>query len=659
MCGIAGILARGWDPQDVESAVNRMTDALSHRGPDDSGVQLLQLPGGLSLGLGHRRLSILDLSQHGHQPMADSAGESWIVYNGEIYNHRELRSGLGEAPFRSTSDTETLLRGWMEKGPEWIHKLRGIFAFALYDGRRGELWLARDPLGVKPLYVANPQPNLWLFASEVRAILASGLVSRTLCPEGLWGYLGFGAVQAPYTMLQGIRSLLPAERWRFRVDGSNGPLAPKADRYWAPQFPPADSGREVGPSLRDPDQGLDGGRLEHLREVWEDAVRSQMLSDVPVGVFLSGGIDSSAIVATLARLGYPTRTFSIAFRESAFDESSHARTVARACNTEHAEIVVSPSDVLDRFDSILAAYDQPSIDGVNIHTISKAVRETGIKVAISGLGADEVFGGYATFARFRRLDLWSRWSTEGMRRAVAAAMRPFVADTGRGGKLLELIRDARSRVAAYCVLRRIYPIGLRRQLTGIATGANPALEASLADDLACRTADIDAVNAASLLELSLYMHNMLLRDTDQMSMAHALEVRVPLLDPFLVDELARLPGGWKLPRRGQPNKWLLVELAGPLLPREVVERPKMGFVFPWSEWLRGPLRGQVDEVLMESGSVRRAGLAPQTVAALWRRFLEGDRRLRSSDILALVHLVRWASTNGVVAEATAVAALPE
>ncbi len=657
MCGIAGIIARGRDPARLRDATQRMTDALAHRGPDDAGIESLALPGGIQVCLGHRRLSILDLSPNGHQPMGDARSGSWVVFNGEIYNHLELRRELPDT-FRSTSDTETLLRGWVAKGPEWVRSLRGIFAFALLDAQRQELWLVRDHLGVKPLYVSQPEEDLWLFASEVRALLASGMVGKQLCTEGLNSYLAFGAVQAPWTLVAGIRSLMPGERWCFPLRPQPAKLLPRVSRYWsiAEHFPhqprrwaPLAACPPVSPShgqqaARGTRALTSGADWEQLKATWQSAVGSQMLSDVPVGVFLSGGIDSSAIVATLARQGHSPKTFSVVFTEHGFDESQHSERIARQYGTEHHAITVTPDQVLSGLDRTIAAYDQPSIDGINTYVISRAVRQSGIKVAISGLGGDEVFAGYPTFRRLPKLEKWARFLPKRLA-ALTAAVVSRGLESGRGARLGAILRGDASRLNIYRILRQLFAATSRGRLLPDGLSGSPDIAPELIAELSCQAQSVDAVNAVSLLELSLYMQNMLLRDTDQMSMAHGLEARVPLLDHRLVAALAGIPGPLKLSSAAHSNKWLLLELAGVSLPPEVVRRPKMGFVFPWDAWLRRELRGRTENVLMDAASVQRAGMGRDAVAKLWRQYLEKEAGWRSSDVLALVHLVEWVAAN--------------
>jgi len=541
--------------------------------------------------------------------------------------------------FRSTSDTETLLRGWVCRGPQWIHRLRGMFAFAVLDGRRRELWLARDHCGVKPLYVAHSRPDVWLFASEVRALLASGLVSRRLSSSGLSSYLAFGAAQSPQTLLAGVQSLQPGERWRFDLSDPARAMAPHGETYWRPEFTAPQGDEAPGEPFSPGSWTADyAGRLN---AVWEQAVQSQMLSDVPVAIFLSGGVDSGAIAATLARLGQRPKTFSVIFQEEGFDESRFSRSVADRCGTEHTEIVLTPAEVVAQFDGILGAYDQPSIDGGNTYTIARAIRAAGIKVALSGLGGDEVFAGYGNFVRLAR---WERAlkRTPGLLRRLAGTMaRRCPRQTGRFPRLLQLLASPPARLPIYRILRQLYSPTMRSRVTAGRLNDAEDIDADLASRLDSQAEATDPVNAAGLLELALYLQNMPLRDTDQMSMAHSLEVRVPLLDHHVVEEIARMPGPCKLPPGGPPNKWLLVKLAGALLPPEVAARPKMGFVLPWDRWLRGPLEHRMQEILLDGGAAERAGLDPKVVASLWCRYLQGQHGVRSSDVLGLAHLIHW------------------
>ncbi len=363
---------------------------------------------------------------------------------------------------------------------------------------------------------------------------------------------------------------------------------------------------------------------------------------MPLGVFLSGGIDSSAIVATLAKRGCTPQTFSVAFPDTNKDESEHARAVAKACGSQHREIQIAGRNVLDQWETIIRAYDQPSADGINTYLISKAVRESGTKVALSGLGGDEAFAGYKLHRQFAWIEKMQRWQPRWAGALAKVGMRRFADDVGRRGKLAELSTGRHSRLQMYAILREQFPTAWRQALLAHGPLADSdGLLPELAHDLSRQVDNLDVVNAVLWLDQSLYLQNTLLRDTDQMSMAHALEVRVPLLDHVLLEELARIRGSLKLSRRGQANKWLLVALAGERLPPAAVHRTKMGFVFPWEQWLRAELRGFVDATFADPVALADAGLEPPAVLNVWQQFLAGQGGFRYSDVLVLVHLVLW------------------
>ena len=388
MCGIAGILG----PDISVDQVRRMVDAQRHRGPDDLGIEMLPTgQPGIQLGLGHTRLSILDLSPAGHQPMRDPGSGRWVVYNGEIYNHLEIRRELG-GEYRSTCDTETLLAAFGRWGRGCVERFRGMFAFAIWDPSEQELFLCRDRLGIKPLYYVQVGPQ-FLFASELRAILETGLVDRKLDRDGLDGYLAFGTVPEPLTIIRGIR-LLPAGCW-MRVSPGGG--IREIRRYWSPPYScsASSSGDE-----RQPAEGL----AADFRQIFDEAVECRLLSDVPLGVFLSGGIDSSAIVAALGhKKHHDVRTLTLDFTEEGFGEGPFAEIVAARFKTRHQTQRVTPETLLAGFDDALEACDQPSIDGINTYTVCRLARESGLTVALCGHGGDELFGGYDNFRLIPRV----------------------------------------------------------------------------------------------------------------------------------------------------------------------------------------------------------------------------------------------------------------
>ncbi len=464
MCGIAGILTA--DGQVDASGLVSMRAALRHRGPDDQGLENVELTGGWRLGLVHTRLAILDVSAAGHQPMRDADSGSWIVYNGEVYNHLAIRrtmdahpplnpqpSSLIPHPWKGTSDTETILKAWVERGAAVLGELRGMFAFGIYDGRRRQFWLVRDRLGVKPLYVCQTGARTWLFASELRALLASGLVKRRLNAAAVNSYLAFGAVPAPWTLVEGVSSLMPAETWRWDLQGEREGVRPVRSKYWRAGF---EGGRQCMGNCPTRQQAL-----EQVRTVLAEAVGLRMLSDVPVGVFLSGGADSGAVVATLASQGCKLRTFSVTFGEKPFDESEHARMVSRKFGTEHAELLLHPSQVLKELEAALDAYDQPSIDGFNTYFISQATRKAGVKVALSGLGGDELFAGYAYFRYAARFD---KPMQRGLARLLHGVLRRVHPNGMRTQKLGALLAADGSRLNQFGVCRQVMLPGRREGL---------------------------------------------------------------------------------------------------------------------------------------------------------------------------------------------------
>ncbi len=537
---------------------------------------------------------------------------------------------MPDCVFRSSSDTETILKGWDARGEKVLDSLRGMFALALYDGRRKQFWLVRDRLGIKPLHVSRVGADTWLFASELRAILASGLVARRLRKAAVESYLAFGAVTAPWTLLDGVESLLPGECWRFDLAKEKGALEPERKRYWRQAF-----SRQMDPAPSRAEA------LERLRPVLLDAVSLRMLSDVPVGVFLSGGIDSSSLVAVLAHQGFQTHTFSIVFGESAYDESSYSRLVAHRFGSTHTELFLRPKEVLDGFEQAMEAYDKPSIDGLNTYFVSKVTRQAGVKVALSGLGGDELFAGYPYFRWLARLEQpWSRAAAW----AVYGGLRLLAPHGARTTKLGAILKGNRSRLVNYAICRQVMAAKQRQVLFPSSTTSEwdplpPSFNAELKEEVA----QLGPVNAQSFLELSLYLANMLLCDTDQMSMAHGLEVREPLLDHVLVETVAGLAAGPMKIAAGASSriKGLLVDALPVALPRPVIRRKKMGFVFPWEHWLRHELKSSIESILTDREALAAVGLDPAAVAGLWNRFLAYHSGIRYTDILCLVNLIHW------------------
>lgn len=625
MCGVVGVL--GLDDSLTTEVLRRMSAAVAHRGPDDAGEEIVRSASGV-VGLGHRRLAILDLSSLGHQPMKEAITGNWISYNGEIYNLNDLRSeleGYGYK-FRSRTDTEVVLAAYGKWGLEAFGRLRGMFAFSLWDESRKRLVLARDPFGIKPLYYYK-DASLFLFASEVRALLRSGLVSRRLSKEGLASYLQFGSVQGPWTAIHNVCSLQPGHY--MLVESKNNGVRVEEVPY---------CGKLSGIPT------LPRGAVERreavvtLRELLKESVRLHLVSDVPLCTFLSGGLDSSALVALVSQVSTDRpRTFTVVFAEKEFSESSHARSVAQRFRTEHQEILLSERDLLAVLPIAFRAMDQPTMDGINTFVISRAVREAGIVVALSGLGGDELFAGYPTFRRAMALQRIAK-IPQRLRRLGAGIGKAVLNKSTRHRKFWELMEGNGTPRAVYTVSRELFPSHEVRNL--LYEGWAPAGE-----NIQCDNGDGNHINSISLLELRGYMANTLLRDTDCMSMAHALEVRVPFVDPVITKYVLGLPGEWKVDaRRPKP---LLLDAVGGLLSEKIWQRRKMGFTFPFERWMRSALKPDLEEVLHSRKDFEQIGMESKSIAAVWKAFNDSPRKVSWSCPWALYVLKKWCELNQV------------
>lgn len=612
-----------------------MQNAIGHRGPDDMGSFFTEDD---RLGLAHTRLSILDLSPAGHQPMVSPDGRYWITFNGEIYNFRELRRELETAGecFVSQSDTEIILRLYALYGAHCLQKLRGMFAFAIWDGQERKLMLARDRLGIKPLYYYNEAGTI-LFASEVRAILATELVSRQIDPIALNEYLAYQAIPAPATLIKNIRTLPPGTYLTINASGQAEQI-----QYWnllqnhsseASVANKATTVRRVGELLR-------------------EATELHLISDVPVGVFLSGGIDSSVITALIREAGHTPYTFSVVFAETNFDESIYARQVADRFGAEHTEIRLTENAMLDQLPAALAAMDQPTGDGINSYVVSQAVRNAGVKVALSGLGGDEFFAGYSTFSRLERaLKFQQRGAyVPASARNLFARMIEFVGGNSvQATKAAALLKSDGSLASMYPVTRQVLSLSQRQSLFNKRwhqlndNWRDPY--AALLQTAFQGAKETDFLTQISYAEARTYMHDVLLRDSDQMSMAHALEVRVPLLDHKLVEFLMSVPDKFKRPD-GTP-KSLLVASLGNLLPADVVHRQKQGFTLPFADWMRGDLRKFCEDRLAPQRIAGRGIFDAREVGRLWKSFLDGSPEVSWSRLWVLVVLEEWLEQNAV------------
>lgn len=636
MCGIAGILT--FDSAETAPAVRAvaaMLPALEHRGPDGEGRWHSLTSSGSAVALGHKRLAIIDLSDGGRQPMA--RGAAAVTYNGEIYNYRALRDRLqaGGAAFTTESDTEVLLAAYERWGASALEHVDGMFAFGMWDSLQDRLLLARDRFGIKPLYY-HRGPRHFVFASEVRALLASGFVQRALDVESLWHYLGYQTAPAPATLLQDVRMLEPGHLMEVRGDGRI-----TGRRYWSLLQGGA---REPPAAVSAPAAAVTVGTL--LRE----AVESHMVSDVPVGVFLSGGIDSGALVSVLHSIGARPRTFTVGLADDrTADESAEARRVASAFGTDHTEIRLQAADLVEMLPDALAAVDHPSGDGVNTYVVSKAVRDQGLKVALSGLGGDEIFGGYPSFRRLQRL--WPaarRWnqSPAALRRAAAGVLRRSGGGRVATDKAAAVLETDGSLAQMWPVTRQLFSVRDRLHILA-ARQAEPGTPADAYTPLLTRAFE-EAPEAGLWARISYaesrgYMHDVLLRDADQMSMAHGLEVRVPLLDHRLAAYVVALPDALK--SAGRAPKSLLVNSLPRPLPADLTRRPKRGFTLPFDSWMRGALQSYCGTQLGDLDG--RGLLQPGEATRLWSRFNQRVHGVTWSRVWALVALNAWLERHDV------------
>jgi asparagine synthase (glutamine-hydrolysing) len=626
MCGICGAI--GVQPrQAAEAAVRRMLSALVHRGPDDEGILSAS-----HATVGMRRLSIIDLPGGG-QPVWNETGTIAVLYNGEIYNFRELRAELESAghTFRTRSDTEVIVHAYESWGEDCPKRFHGMFAFAIVEMPQGangsatKVFLARDPLGIKPLYY-SASGNVFVFASEVRALLASGLVPPRISAQAIPSYLLFGSVGEPATLIENVNSLPPGHSLSIAVSDRIAAV-PAPISYWdAPsEFPTRANANGDASS-----HSVNGASPSaNVRSLLEDSVRGHLIADVPVGVFLSSGIDSTALAAIASGIQRGIHTFTVTFPDAEFSEAAIARRTAARLGTEHTEFTLSLSDMVARLDEAVAAFDQPSMDGVNSYFVSWAARQAGLKVALSGLGSDELFGGYTAFRATSKVARVIALAPYLPRAARAAFLRAAGSATQFG-----MQPDAfRKATAAWLEPNALPdPYFFTRLLFSPTRVAGALHNQSRADwahtnwaawlaSITAQAEPLDGFTQVSWLELRSYMTSTLLRDTDSMSMASSLEVRVPFLDIPLVEYVLSLPESAK--RDAAQPKSLLVAALGELLPQEIVRQTKRTFTFPWETWLRGALGQRIAAGLSDWSPALEPHLSASFAQEVWKEFQGG------------------------------------
>jgi asparagine synthase (glutamine-hydrolysing) len=623
MCGLSGFWTRTTATSDRHAAVLRaMTDAVAHRGPDSSGAWIDASHG---IGMGHRRLAILDLSPHGYQPMTSQSGRYVIVFNGEIYNFRELRKLLQrDVTFSGTSDTEVMLAGIEQWGiAEAVKRFVGMFAFALWDKRDSVLHLVRDRLGIKPLYYGHSN-GTFLFGSELHAMRAFPGFEAEIDRDALALLLRHNCIPAPFSIYRGVRKQRPGTILSFRSPSD----PPISEEYW--------SASEIACSgLSEPFQGSMDAAADELERLLREAIGMRMISDVPLGAFLSGGIDSALVVALMqAQSDRPIKTFTIGSDDAAYDESTHASAVAAHLGTEHTELTVTSSDALAVVPYLAQMYDEPFADSSQIPTflVSELARRH-VTVSLSGDGGDELFGGYNRHLWGDRVWRVLRWIPPSVRHSI--------------GQLLESTTPAKWD-HVYEILEPFLPSRLRHQMFGYKVnklgslvGARNTLDLyrrvashwDMPAEVVIGSSPVETLllspeeeswefrSQMMYLDLVSYLPDDILTKVDRASMAVSLEARVPLLDHRVVEFAWRLPRDMKI-RNGQ-SKWLLRQVLYRHVPRSLVDRPKSGFGIPLDAWLRGPLRDWAEDLLDESRLAQEGYFKPREVRNRWHEHLSG------------------------------------
>jgi asparagine synthase (glutamine-hydrolysing) len=616
MCGIAGIV--GLDPVTAQPVIQKMTAAIKHRGPDAEGIFTDN-----KVMFGHCRLSIIDLSNGANQPFHDQTDQYVIVFNGEIYNYMDVRAKI-DYPWKTSSDTEVILAAYIKWGRDCLQHLNGMFALAIWDKAKQELFIARDRIGIKPFYYFH-SGQVFIFSSEIRSILETGLVKRKISRQGLLEYLGSMSVKTPGTIIQDVFQLNPGECGFFR----DGKLS--RHTYWS-----MDKGL---------DKRIEGLTYEETKKktlaLFEASIKNRMVSDVKVGAFLSGGIDSSAAVAVMSQFStQPVETFSIVFEEKDFDESEYSRLIAKKYNTKHTELPLKPRDLIGHLPDYIRHMDTPTVDGINTYMVSKMVAKTGIKVVLTGVGGDELFVGYRNFRRWKDYKKNKFLFNNIFAKLAIGLVKPFVKHRAiakisdfqkrRGGDLETFYGNSRS-------------IFLRDEIERLFDGP-VNMEAKNWLDLDSEDVkSFPLYSQYSIAEMTNYTLDVLLKDTDQMSMAWALEVREPFFDYHLVEFILSVPDKYKLDSK-TPKK-LLVDALGELLPGEIVYRPKKGFSFPWDNWLRNDLKAYCEESIIRLS--KRGIFNEKNLMDLWNRFLAHDKTITWSHLWSFVILEQWMKENNI------------
>ncbi len=614
MCGINGLIS--FEPRNNSSSIiQAMNSAIAHRGPDDSGTYVDH-----NIALGQVRLSIIDLSSAGKQPMADANGRYQLVFNGEIYNFKSLKTKLNHYPFKTFTDSEVLLAAYITWGESMLDKLEGMFAFCIYDSEQNTCFMARDRFGKKPFYYYQTD-KYFIFSSELNGLFASTLINPTIQRTALAEYFTYGTLHGNKLLVKDVQMLAPGcSMWV-----KNKKISP-ASPYWSfSKNIVSISSNQISKSEA----------ISQTKELFLKSVHKRLEADVPFGAFLSGGIDSSAVTAAMSLvLGNKVNTFNVSFTDKEFSEARYAEIIAKKYQTKHTCVELSPTIFLEKIEEILDAYDHPSADGANTYIVSEATKNAGLTMALSGLGGDEIFAGYPVFNKLHGLSSKLTNIPFLFRKAFAQVLQQV--PEYKYIKLADLIHNRTiSNEQIYQVFRKITPSSLVKKMC-IEGASNSTIKEFLPH--------LHTISQISEAEFYSYLQPVLLRDTDQMSMRHALEIRAPFLDHELVEFVLSLPNEYKIDHN--IPKSLLVNAMGDLLPHEIVFRKKMGFVLPWEKWMKNELKQKVENAITSAGAL---GLINESFwAKAYREFCKGNKRYNWNTFWSLVTLMHWIRKNNIV-----------
>lgn len=610
MCGIVGV--HHLENANYTDVVKKMISKIAHRGPDAN--QVLSFD---ELTLGHHRLSIIDTSDQANQPFQSEDGRYTLAFNGAIYNYKELKAQLFNYSFKTESDTEVLLAALTTWGKEALNKLNGMFAFAFWDNKTKELWLARDRFGIKPMYFAGKAKEI-VFASEVRAILNSDIIPRKLNQKALNFYLQYQSVLSPETLVEGVKSVEPGHLIKINSDEV-------VDEQWYSMVPQLHQ--------------HDGDINKTVRTLVTESVQLRMRADVPVGLFLSAGIDSSLLGGIIRKeLDLPLETLTVGFNELNYSEAKESESYARNIGANHTAITLQAEELLHNLPTIASQFDHPSGDGINTYVVSKEAQKQGLKVALTGLGSDELFAGYPHFKHMQYLQQqkWLLSFPKFIRRAFANAKYKQTGNISDLKKAELITADYYDMEYAYPNMRKLFPNNWWSDLIN-QKASNPLFDRLLNqtkfNGLMFKWPFLSKISWA---EFQSYLEPILLKDADQMSMAHGLELRTPFLDHRLVETVLSVGDSYKT---GASSKHMLVNAFEDILPKTLVERKKTGFTFPWNDWLRGELKTWTEERILKFAD--QPFINGERMQSIWQTFLNHPEKVNAGRIWHIAMLQHW------------------